>query len=74
MRVAYDPSAVLYHFESKSRNPHVPPAELSEFSDRWGHLLGHDPFSRPELFQGSQGQFFDGTYGLGLNRRVVRSA
>lgn len=70
-RVAYNPEVTLHHFESKSRNPGVAPQELQEFRDRWGHLLGRDPFQRPELFHGSAGQFYDGSYGIGLDRRVV---
>ena len=74
LRIAFNPEVSLYHFESLSRNPIVHPDELSEFQDRWGHLLGNDPYCSGELTHGTAGQNVSAEYGIGMTRPSVRSA
>jgi GT2 family glycosyltransferase len=48
-RVVYDPDAVLYHFESSSRSPHVEKWEIDRLVARWLSCSDHDPFSNPNF-------------------------
>ena len=55
-RVVYDPYAVLYHFESKSRGRETTPAqqarlgaEARAFRARWGEAVGADPYYNPHF-------------------------
>jgi GT2 family glycosyltransferase len=43
-RNVFTPHAVLYHFESVSRDPKVKKSEAKALEQRWGHLLGNDPY------------------------------
>jgi glycosyltransferase involved in cell wall biosynthesis len=52
-RVVYDPDLVLYHFESSSRSTEVEEWEKDLLLDRWRPLTAVDPFSNPNLRQGS---------------------
>jgi GT2 family glycosyltransferase len=55
LRVAYDPDTVLYHFESVSRSMEVAEWEKELLVERWGALSDPDPYSNPNLRQGSPG-------------------
>lgn len=41
-----DGRTVLYHFESRTRDPKVRPSELVEIHRRWGALMQEEPFDR----------------------------
>lgn len=43
--VVYEPAAVLYHFESKSRVAGIRPEEIELIQRRWMHGLADDPYS-----------------------------
>jgi GT2 family glycosyltransferase len=55
-RVLYDPFAVLYHFESKSRGYDLSQAKLARqkseaalFRARWALIVDLDPFYNPHF-------------------------
>jgi GT2 family glycosyltransferase len=55
-RVVYNPFAVLYHFESRSRGPNISEqqqaqeaAEAAAIRGRWGELVEADPFFNPHF-------------------------
>jgi GT2 family glycosyltransferase len=52
-RVVYDPGLVLYHFESSSRETDVHEWEKERLTDRWLPHTMVDPFSNPNLRNGS---------------------
>jgi GT2 family glycosyltransferase len=66
MRVVYDADAVLYHFESSSRDTKVNDWEKAMLLEHWGPLIGADPYSNPGLRYGEPRP--------GLLRRGVRFA
>ncbi len=43
--VVYEPAAVLYHFESRSRVAGIRPDEIEFIQARWAHRLADDPFT-----------------------------
>jgi GT2 family glycosyltransferase len=52
LRVVYDADAVLYHFESSSRDTKVNEWEKSMLLERWQPAIGEDPYSNPSLRYG----------------------
>ena len=45
MRIVWTPDAVLYHFESLTRDPRVEEFEVARLYARWGHLINaRDPY------------------------------
>ena len=48
-RSVWTPFAVLYHFESVSRDPTVSKDEYDLLHRRWSHRLEHDPYSNVNL-------------------------
>ena len=55
-RIVYNPFAVLYHFESRSRGPNASQqqqareaAEAAALRARWGELIDADPFFNPHF-------------------------
>ncbi|HVU73891.1 MAG TPA: glycosyltransferase [Mycobacteriales bacterium] len=44
LRNVFEPQAVLYHYESSSRPPTVSVDEMARFTQRWGHVMGQDPY------------------------------
>jgi O-antigen biosynthesis protein len=52
-RIVYDPDLVLYHFESSSRSTEVQEWEKEKLLERWMQLTAVDPFSNPNLRNGS---------------------
>ena len=48
-RILWTPHAVLYHFESKTRENVVTPAEVDVLRRRWDYELHHDPYHHPKL-------------------------
>jgi GT2 family glycosyltransferase len=48
-RILWTPYAVLYHFESMTRDPYVSPEELRVIRDRWATPLRNDPYYNPNL-------------------------
>lgn len=52
-RIVYDPDLVLYHFESSSRSTDVEDWEKERLLERWLPFTAVDPFSNPNLRQGS---------------------
>jgi GT2 family glycosyltransferase len=46
------PHAVLYHFESVSRDPVVTPQEFALLHQRWADRMATDPYSNPNLEPG----------------------
>jgi GT2 family glycosyltransferase len=48
-RVLWTPNAVLFHFESKSRDPTAQAYELAEIDRRWAEELRYDPYLRMDL-------------------------
>jgi GT2 family glycosyltransferase len=52
-RVVYDPGLVLYHFESSSRETDVHEWEKEQLCKRWFPYTAVDPFSNPNLRDGS---------------------
>jgi GT2 family glycosyltransferase len=65
-RVVYDADAVLYHFESSSRDTKVNDWEKSMLQERWHSVIGPDPYSNPNLRYGEPRP--------GLLRRAARFA
>ena len=50
LRIVYTPFAKLYHFEGSSlARRSVDPADEAVFLERWGSILGRDPFYNPFL-------------------------
>ena len=49
-RIVYTPYALLYHYESVSREESSP-AELGLFNRRWEKLVGRDPYYNIHLSQ-----------------------
>lgn len=47
--VVYTPYAELYHHESATRTPGANPAETRAMFDKWGGILGRDPYYNPNL-------------------------
>lgn len=47
--VVYEPGAVLYHFESRSRVPTIRPEEVAFMDARWHSRIAADPFTPPRL-------------------------
>ncbi|MEO5898892.1 MAG: glycosyltransferase [Ilumatobacteraceae bacterium] len=47
--VIYEPAAVLYHFESRSRVPTIRPEELAFIDARWRSKIAADPFTPARL-------------------------
>jgi GT2 family glycosyltransferase len=46
-RIIWTPFAQLYHFESKTRDVFVGPAEVDRIQRRWGHVFDRgDPYWR----------------------------
>ena len=45
----YTPHARLYHMESQSRRKMPPAAEIAVLLERWGGVIGHDPFYNRNL-------------------------
>jgi O-antigen biosynthesis protein len=52
-RIVYDPDLVLLHFESSTRSSEVADWEKELLRRRWSYLAEKDPFSNPNLRQGS---------------------
>jgi GT2 family glycosyltransferase len=48
-RIVWTPHAVLYHFESMSRQPEVSELEASFVRQRWARELDDDPYYNPNL-------------------------
>jgi GT2 family glycosyltransferase len=51
-RIVYTPYALLYHYESVSRDK-APPIELQQFNERWSDIIGADPCYNRNLSQRS---------------------
>jgi GT2 family glycosyltransferase len=51
-RIVYTPYALLYHYESVSRDK-APPIELQQFNERWSDIIGADPSYNRNLSQRS---------------------
>lgn len=51
-RIVYTPYAMLYHYESVSKDE-APAAELAQFNERWGDIVGFDPAYNRNLSQTS---------------------
>ena len=51
-RLVYTPFALLYHYESVSKDE-APPDELTRFNDAWGSIVGNDPYYNRNLSQRS---------------------
>ena len=47
-----NPNAVIYHYESISREA-PPPNELNRFNEKWPEYVGRDPYYNPNLSQNS---------------------
>ena len=45
LSIVYEPAAVLYHFESRSRVPTIRPEELAFIDARWRSRIAVDPFT-----------------------------
>jgi GT2 family glycosyltransferase len=52
-RAVYDPDLVLYHFESSSRSSDVAEWEKGALLNRWGGVTTVDPYSNPQLHNGT---------------------
>jgi O-antigen biosynthesis protein len=48
-RIVYNPNAVLFHYEMKSRTKGEYPGESTYFRKKWGDLIFSDPFYSPHL-------------------------
>ena len=48
-RIVYQPYAVLYHHESKTRGYGIDPADIQRMKDRWGESLLQDRYYNPNL-------------------------
>jgi glycosyltransferase involved in cell wall biosynthesis len=51
-RIVYTPYALLYHYESVSKDK-GPPSELGQFNEKWAEVVGSDPFYNRNLSQKS---------------------
>ena len=45
-RIIWTPFAVLYHFESLTRDPKVTEEEVDALFDRWGVMMEHEPYAK----------------------------
>jgi glycosyltransferase involved in cell wall biosynthesis len=61
LRVAYNPEATLYHFESSSRSPVINHADYDLLTRRWRSFLERDPYNNPN-FLGSSANFVHPVY------------
>ena len=48
-RTIWTPLATCHHFESKTREPVMKPADVAELGARWRDMLEHDPYAHPAL-------------------------
>lgn len=48
-RTIWTPLASCHHFESKTREPIMKPADVAELGARWRDKLEHDPYAHPAL-------------------------
>lgn len=48
-RTVWTPLASCHHFESKTREPIMKPADVAELGARWRDKLEHDPYAHPAL-------------------------
>ena len=48
-RTIWTPLATCHHFESKTREPIMKPADVAELGARWRDKLEHDPYAHPAL-------------------------
>lgn len=48
-RILWTPYAVLYHFESMTRDPYVNKDELRVMRERWATPMANDPYYNPNL-------------------------
>ena len=49
LTIVYEPAAVLYHFESRSRVPAIRPEEMAFIHARWLTRIVVDPFTPAHL-------------------------
>jgi hypothetical protein len=47
--IVYEPGAVLYHFESRSRVAGIKPEEIDVIQGRWLTQLRNDPFTPADV-------------------------
>ncbi len=50
----FTPNAVLYHFESISRNPKVSDSESGYMTSKWKNILDNDPYYNINLTRGTE--------------------
>ncbi len=43
-RVVYEPAAVLTHYETRTREPEIDPAEIRRMHERWPAAIADDPY------------------------------
>ncbi|MBU3703833.1 MAG: glycosyltransferase [Ilumatobacteraceae bacterium] len=48
-RTVWTPLAACHHFESKTREPVMKPADVAELGARWRDMLENDPYAHPAL-------------------------
>ena len=48
-RTIWTPLAACHHFESKTREPVMKPADVAELGARWRDMLERDPYAHPAL-------------------------
>ena len=48
-RTVWTPLAACHHFESKTREPIMKPADVAELGARWRDMLENDPYAHPAL-------------------------
>lgn len=48
-RTIWTPLAACHHFESKTREPVMQPADVAELGARWRDMLERDPYAHPAL-------------------------
>jgi hypothetical protein len=48
-RTIWTPLATCHHFESKTREPEMKPADVAELGERWRGMLERDPYAHPAL-------------------------
>ena len=48
-RTIWTPLATCHHFESKTREPVMKPADVAELGERWRDMLDRDPYAHPAL-------------------------
>ncbi|MGB3410141.1 MAG: glycosyltransferase [Microthrixaceae bacterium] len=70
LRSVYAPESELYHFESMSRDPSVSPSELALFTQRWGSLIGADPYYNRNLMPDRGAMRVSGDYGFSLHQPI----